>query len=421
MELIAQFGLFNGILVLLLILIYSFRRSINKIFLGLSLFFVWYSLLIVQLNETGLILQYPFFERTGLLSAYLAFPFLFIYSRNTFYPGKLWRWFDWILLLPALIYIIDFAPFFFLPAEQKNAIWRENLSDYRKMLLAREGWLGLSGFHFTFIYIWVLIITYFQVRLISKNWLLESGFKSPHNRRLLYFIAMITAFYLPLFIPGIFGVLFHLSWFQPKFIAFTYGLSLSAIAIYVLIYPSILYGFLPETEHSFGNRVRIAMSDRVIPEATEKKETETLVNEVPEKEITLSIDETPVSEPESSPEVAIVLDHMNKEKPFRKQGFSIQDLSNQTGIPVYQLSPLINRYFKINFATWINRYRVEYFLEHAIENRNMTLEALAQDAGFTSRSTFINAFKKEKSVTPSEYLKNVSPDFNLSNTTSITK
>ena len=111
MKLIAQFGLFNGILVLLLIFAYSIYRSINKIFLGLSIFFVWYSLLILWLNTTGLILDYAFLERTGLIAAYLAFPFLFIYSRNTFYPGKLWRLSDWLLMVPAIIYIIDLMPF----------------------------------------------------------------------------------------------------------------------------------------------------------------------------------------------------------------------------------------------------------------------------------------------------------------------
>src|SRR5262252_6458871 len=158
MELIAQFGLFTGILVLLLVLAYSFLRNTNKIFLGLSIFFVWYSLLILWLNDTGLILRYAYLDRTGLITAYLAFPFLLIYSRNTFYPGRLWRVTDWILLIPAITYIIDFMPFFLLSAERKNAIWRENLRDPQRMFLAREGWLGSSGFHFVFIYIWMVLI-----------------------------------------------------------------------------------------------------------------------------------------------------------------------------------------------------------------------------------------------------------------------
>jgi len=401
MELIAQFGLFNGLLALLLILVYSFRKNRNKIFLGLSLFFVWYCLLNLWLNVTGLILQYPALQRTGLIAAYMAFPFLFIYSRNAFYPGQLWKKIDWILLLPAVLYIIDFMPFFLLPGEQKIAIWRENLANNSKMFLASEGWMGLSGFHFSFIYVWIALIMYFQFRLIIRNWNLKSGFHSPHNRRLLYFIVTITILYLPLFMPGIFGVLLKASWFNPTFIGFTYGLSLSTVSIYLLIFPNILYGFLPEMKFSFPKSEGILSPDPLTSNGAEP----TLQPEQQLISTNENLTKAPATNQEITPELAIVLQQMKEKKPFLKQGLTIQDLSNETGIPVYQLSPLINGYFKMNFVNWINRYRIEYFIKQAIDNEQMTLEALSKEAGFISRSTFITAFKKEKGVTPREYLK----------------
>jgi AraC-like DNA-binding protein len=406
MELIAKFGLYNGSLLLLLILGYVLRRSVNTIFLGLSFFFVWYALFVDWLNITGLILHYPIFERTGSIAAYLACPFLFIYSRNTFYPGRLWRKTDWILLVPALAYVIYFMPFFLLPAEQKNEIWRLNLGNLKKMLLLRDGWFGSSGFYFGFIYIWIFIIMYFQFRLIAQNRKVKNGFRSIHNRRLLYFVAMISVLYLPLFVPGIFGVLFQLSWFNDRFIAFSFGLTLSAIAIYLLVYPNILYGFIPEVRFSKRSLTEsyqlIARQHDIVVE----QETKPPVLEITGREEDSS---GPIisTEEEIQAELSIVLEVMEKERPFRQQGFTIQSLSNLTGIPVYQLSPLINNSFKMNFTSWINRYRVEYFLEHARDNRHMTLEALAKEAGFTSRSTFIHAFKKEKGTTPREYLKDL--------------
>jgi AraC-like DNA-binding protein len=35
----------------------------------------------------------------------------------------------------------------------------------------------------------------------------------------------------------------------------------------------------------------------------------------------------------------------------------------------------------------------------------MTLEAMAKEAGFSNRITFINAFKKEKGMAPGLYMK----------------
>ena len=406
MVLIAQLGLFYGILVLLLIMVFSFRRNKNKIFLGFSLFCVWYSLLIIYLNYTGQILQYPALLRTGVIASYLEFPLLYIYSRNTFYPGRLLHRFDWLLLLPAVLYVIDFMPFFLLPGEQKISLWLENLASKERMFLADEGWFGLSGFHYPFIYIWIAIIMYFQIRLIARNWNLDYGFKSAHNRRLLYFIVTITLLYLPLEIPGVFGILLKLPWFNFKFIGITYGISLSAISIYLFISPKILYGFIPEIKFA-----RTDIENTTEPRLLENEVVTESREENGSKQRAIENNKLPASsnkyidDQELSAELAILLAHMTQNKPYKKQGFTIQELSNQTGIPVYQLSPLINGYIKMNFANWINRYRIEYFVELARENQQITLEALSHLAGFTSRSNFITAFKKKKGVTPKQYLK----------------
>lgn len=406
MVFLAQIALLYGLLVLLLILAYSFRRNTNKIFLVISLFFVWYSLLIIYLNFTGLILKYPYLIRTGVIASFLVFPFLYLYSRNTFFPGRIWRKADWLLLLPAAIYVVDFMPFFLMPAEQKIALWPVNLASKERMFLAGEGWLGLSGIYFPFIYIWIAIILFFQVRLIARNWNLECGFRSDHNRRLLYFIATITLLYLPLVIPGIFGILFRLSWFNFNFIEVSYAISLTAISLFLFISPKILYGFLPEARFILavneGNPTT-ALPGSETPEFGEVGGNQASNVDIPETQDTSA--NIFMDEEEEAAELAILLQHMAENKPFQKLGFSIQELSNQTGIPVYQLSPLINGHFKMNFANWINRYRVEYFVELARENSQMTIEALSREAGFTSRSTFISAFKKEKGITPSEYLR----------------
>jgi len=407
MVLIAQFGLFSGLLALLLIIGFSFRRSTNKIFLGLSLFFVWYTLLLIYLTITKQILNFPALHRTGLVTAYLAFPFLYIHSRNTFYPGKFWRYADWLLLLPAVFYIIDYFPFFIMPSEQKLAILRQNLVSNQKIFSAGEGWIGISGVYFPFAYVWIAIISYFQVQLIVTNWKLKFGFKSPHNRRLFSFIVTISILYLPLFLPGIFGILLRLPWFNPDFVGLTYALSLSGISIYLFISPDILYGFIPEKK--FSAQAIAEKENLTIPQnaLTAEFKHDDIIDAEGKQEVKKEVrpSEPIVSDEEIAAEVTIVLQHMQEQKPFLQQGFTIQDLSNQTSIPVYQLSPLINGHFKMNFSNWVNRFRIEYFIEQVPENPQLTLEALSKKSGFISRSTFITAFKKEKGVTPREFFK----------------
>ena len=250
---------------------------------------------------------------------------------------------------------------------------------------------------------------FFQIRLIILNWNLESGFNSNHNKRLLYFIVTITLLYLPLFIPGIFGIIFKLPWFNAHFVILTYGVSLAAVSIYLFVSPDILYGFLPEVKFSLPKPIGIHAYEishtQLSPEAETKETLEAVSIEAVETKSDIS--QTVAEEAEIAAELEIVLKCMEEYKPYRKQGFTIQDLSNQTEIPVYQLSPLINNSFNMNFANWVNRYRVEYFITQAKANPQLTLEALSKEAGFISRSTFINAFKKEKGVTPREFLKNI--------------
>ena len=337
-----------------------------------------------------------------MISAYLAIPFLYIYSRNTFYPGKLWRKTDWIFLIPAIVYLIDYLPFFLIPAEQKIAILRENLVTNERMFLAGEGWIGLTGLYFPFAYIWIAIIMYLQIRLLIINWKLESGFKSSHNRTLFTFIVTITVLYLPIFMPGIIGILFRLPWFNSHFVGLTFGLSLSAVSIYLFISPEILYGFIPEKKF----KVELETLKPQLPISQKLSETEKEIEEEKVEEIEIDTTQpTNISDEEVAAEASIVLQYMKEQKPFLQQGFTIQDLSNQTGIPVYQLSPLINGHFKMNFANWVNSFRIRYLIELVPENPQLTLEALSKKAGFISRSTFINSFKKEKGVTPREYFK----------------
>jgi YesN/AraC family two-component response regulator len=98
---------------------------------------------------------------------------------------------------------------------------------------------------------------------------------------------------------------------------------------------------------------------------------------------------------------------MEQNKPFLQQGYTIHDLSADIEIPVYQLSPIINNRFNTNFSSWLNKYRVAYFIELCRKEgkRELTLDALSYESGFSNRVTFIKAFKKEKGTTPGAFLK----------------
>jgi AraC-like DNA-binding protein len=102
-----------------------------------------------------------------------------------------------------------------------------------------------------------------------------------------------------------------------------------------------------------------------------------------------------------------IAEYLSNHKPFLVPGFSLQDMSLQTGINVPTLSALINKEYGMNFNDFINKYRVNHFksLVQQPHYQRWTLEAIANKAGFNSRTTFIRAFTKFEECAPSEYLK----------------
>lgn len=99
-------------------------------------------------------------------------------------------------------------------------------------------------------------------------------------------------------------------------------------------------------------------------------------------------------------------EHFETTKAFRKQGYTIRELSNETGMPVYFISSFINQEYGINFNEFVNAYRVEYLakmFKTTTDWESYTLEAMGKMAGFNSRSAFIAAIKKHTGMTPSAF------------------
>lgn len=98
---------------------------------------------------------------------------------------------------------------------------------------------------------------------------------------------------------------------------------------------------------------------------------------------------------------------MIKEKPYLDSQFRLADLSTSSGIPIHQLSQVINEEMHTNFNDWINSYRIEEAKSRLVDPafQHYSILAIALDCGFQHKSTFNRAFKKVTGKTPSAYIK----------------
>ena len=82
-----------------------------------------------------------------------------------------------------------------------------------------------------------------------------------------------------------------------------------------------------------------------------------------------------------------------------------EKVAEKLGISAGYVSQIVNTITGDNFAHYINQYRVEAVKEMISdpEYDNYTLLTMGLESGFTSKTTFYNAFKKVTGQTPNEY------------------
>ena len=95
---------------------------------------------------------------------------------------------------------------------------------------------------------------------------------------------------------------------------------------------------------------------------------------------------------------------MAREQLFREPALTIGQLARRSGYPEYLVSAVINRRFGTTFWDYINRLRIDSVRGHLADpGDTRTILDVAYACGFTSKSTFNAAFRRESGVTPSEF------------------
>ncbi|MDH6253340.1 AraC-like DNA-binding protein [Chryseobacterium sp. H1D6B] len=115
------------------------------------------------------------------------------------------------------------------------------------------------------------------------------------------------------------------------------------------------------------------------------------------------------NEKEYNEELLKLKKYMAEEKPFLNPSLTIQNVSENIGMPTRALSVLINHHLGQHFYDFVNTYRIENamdILKDASKSKVTILEIL-YEVGFNSKSSFNTAFKKHTGNTPTAYRKSL--------------
>ena len=101
---------------------------------------------------------------------------------------------------------------------------------------------------------------------------------------------------------------------------------------------------------------------------------------------------------------------MSENQLFKDKEISLHSLAKHLNYSTHKLSSLLNNHFEQKFMDFVNAHRISHIKEQIAIPGNLqhyTIETLANNAGFSSRSAFYNAFKKLVGMSPVEYAKSL--------------
>jgi AraC-like DNA-binding protein len=98
---------------------------------------------------------------------------------------------------------------------------------------------------------------------------------------------------------------------------------------------------------------------------------------------------------------------MEEKEIFKNPNLKLNDLAKEINVSGHQLSQLLNDNLEKNFTLFINEYRINEACKILSTKTNLTIEAIGDEVGFNSKSTFFATFKKIKGMTPNIYQQNI--------------
>ncbi len=181
-----------------------------------------------------------------------------------------------------------------------------------------------------------------------------------------------------------------LAWIVNGIRFFSFGTVYSHVA--GLFFTIIIFGTVLICFYFFLNYPSVILGNRDIQGRTQKSPSEKYLK-------------TRMAIHEVERIMSLVEKVMKDEKLLESEEISLNSIACKVGCEPYILSQAINRKTGGNFYNYVNSYRIAYSKEflRSPEHVSMTVLEIAYRSGFSSKSSFNEAFKKHTGVTPTQF------------------
>ncbi len=407
--LIAVLGLVTSLFILVA---KSYSSRANKFLAFFILIMSWFQMQPVFYATWGLHLRYPSiygFDVVFLLALPALIVLYFKYVTNETYR---WHNEDYLLCIPSSLQFLNWVNYSMLPHSVKL--------NFVKSILIRPDYASTKTYLQGTIYVYfVLLLIWIAYSLIKSRKILTSFLQENPNKhwdgehyrvmqRWLKGIFLLYAVMSAMFVFNFTRQVILNYNYDGPFLFFIPIIRMSILVVFVLrilLFPEVLFG-VPTFKTNLGE---VILDEEIEGDLTKDESRGGIVVDLsssPNANYTvLELTNTQVSV-----YLQTIHKYVNEHHPERVEDFTLEKFCRQVQIPKSHFSYLLKYHFKETFVEYRTRLRVELACQLLKESRNrlLTLEAIGENVGFSSRFTFIRAFKKVKGITPSEFLAEIS-------------
>lgn len=377
-------SIFFSIVIALALLFKSKSNKLSNKFLAFHLFLTAWFVFDLFLNQSDSFYYIPHYFRIYTPLQYLIIPALYLHIRLLLFPKKGISLIDLIWLIPTFVQIVDLLPFYFLGSQEKIE-YLNSISPNKLQFQAQgEGFIFPDYFHSLTKILLVIICDILIIKYLL-------AYYKNRNKSKIYIYKFQWGVILFL-ISVLFQILPYVLTFilnMPFQIVFTYSMSIGilSMSIYLIFTPGLIY-FEDITADKYISNQNLVNSDNLLIEECENEENK------------FDLDDKTCENYKK-----LISEIMISDKLYKLPDCSLKMISDFTGIPSHHISIVMKKCINKRFNDYINELRIDDIIDelnNSISN-HLTMDGVANNYGFKSKSTFYRAFKKYKGCTPKEY------------------
>jgi len=302
--------------------------------------------------------------------AFLPIPFAILYLNGILPKSQKIGAFAYLLILPALIYTINFIPYLLLPIADKIQMMSfPNSAQVNECFI----WVSLNRANtirdlYNNICGGILLIFMFRI--------IQQGKQSLSKKNYFALIQLVVIIGTMFIVVTYNNLMLHSELKTPK----VYGLIPLIIPLSFIFFPNYLFHNTINNDLTFY--LKIVNRFKKNGEKMEGVDDEIIVTS------------------------SAIISYLRDKKPYLSPGFSKHDIVTHLDIPQKTVTDCFNKVIKIPFPRMRNQLRIEYAIDLFKNDAHLknSISGIATDAGFTNRATFYTAFKEVTKMTPFEWI-----------------